>query len=141
MVLIVLVQGVYQLLIHTRLIGRLGWIEYVLVTPSAHRVHHGKNEIYLDRNYGKCFIVWDMLFGTYQPETENVEFGLKTPVNTTHAWKLVVRPYQIMLNLAKKAGDRQTKINVFFREPDWAWELAQQQEETADVMVNDTGCT
>jgi sterol desaturase/sphingolipid hydroxylase (fatty acid hydroxylase superfamily) len=129
MVLIVLLQGVYQLLIHTRLVGKLGWIEYLLVTPSAHRVHHGKNELYLDRNYGKCFIVWDRLFGTYQAETENVEFGLKTPIKTNNAWKLVVQPYQDMLNLARKANDTTTKIQVFFNEPDWAWELTQQQEE------------
>jgi sterol desaturase/sphingolipid hydroxylase (fatty acid hydroxylase superfamily) len=74
-----LVHGLYPFFIHTRLIGRLGVLEYVLVTPSHHRVHHASNEKYLDRNYGDVFIIWDKLFGTFQKEEEEgeeIRYGL-----------------------------------------------------------------
>lgn len=69
----------YQYWVHTELIGRLGWLEYVLVTPSNHRVHHGQNEYCIDRNYGGMFIVWDRLFGTYADERadEPVVYGVR----------------------------------------------------------------
>lgn len=69
-------HGVYQLPLHTRVIPRLGFLEYILVTPSTHRVHHGVNEQYLDKNYGGVFVIWDLMFGTYARETEPVEFGI-----------------------------------------------------------------
>lgn len=69
----------YQFPLHTRAIGRLGRFEgTVLNTPSAHRVHHGSNARYIDRNYAGVFIVWDRLFGTYQPEDEQVRYGVTT---------------------------------------------------------------
>lgn len=128
MVLIILIQGIYQLLIHTKLIGRLGFVEYIFVTPSAHRVHHGKNDLYLDRNYGKCLIVWDRMFGTYQTETEAVEFGLKTPMEKTNVWHVIFQPYRILLRMVKKSDDRKTKFNLLFKDPDWAWERMQQEK-------------
>lgn len=69
-------HGVYQLPLHTRAIPRLGILEYILVTPSSHRVHHGVNEEYLDKNYGGVFIIWDILFGTYAAERAPVVFGI-----------------------------------------------------------------
>ncbi|MBY0424405.1 MAG: sterol desaturase family protein [Cytophagales bacterium] len=71
-----LVQGVYPFFIHTRLIGKLGFLENILVTPSHHRVHHGNNEIYLDKNYGGILIIWDKIFGTFEEEKEEIVFGL-----------------------------------------------------------------
>jgi sterol desaturase/sphingolipid hydroxylase (fatty acid hydroxylase superfamily) len=69
----------YQFSLHTRAIGRLGRFEgAVLNTPSAHRVHHGSNARYIDRNYAGVFIIWDRLFGTYQPEDEPVKYGVTT---------------------------------------------------------------
>ncbi len=61
---------------HTEAWRRRTWLDDVFVTPSAHRVHHGSNQAYLDKNFGAVFIVWDRLFGTYQPETEPVRYGL-----------------------------------------------------------------
>lgn len=66
----------WQQWLHTELVGRLGWLEGILNTPSNHRVHHGRNEEYLDKNYGGILIVWDRLFGTYEPEVAEVSFGL-----------------------------------------------------------------
>ena len=73
--LCIFIQGFYQLLIHTRLIGKLGIVDLLFVTPSVHRVHHGKNKLYLDKNYGKVLTAWDHLFGTYQKETVDVIYG------------------------------------------------------------------
>ncbi|MEL6188710.1 MAG: sterol desaturase family protein, partial [Myxococcota bacterium] len=69
----------YQFFLHTESVGRLGVFEGKLLnTPSAHRVHHGSNPAYIDKNYGGVFIVWDRLFGTYQPEVEDVRYGVTT---------------------------------------------------------------
>lgn len=76
------VQLAYQFWIHSQHIGRLGWLEKVLVTPSLHRVHHGQNPRYIDRNHGGVFIFWDRLFGTWQEEDEPVVYGVTTPVRT-----------------------------------------------------------
>ncbi|PYQ03692.1 MAG: hypothetical protein DMF82_12525, partial [Acidobacteria bacterium] len=65
------VNTLYQFWIHTRVIGRLGPLEWVLNTPSNHRVHHGRDPKYIDRNHGGTLIVWDRLFGTYQVEEED----------------------------------------------------------------------
>ena len=71
----IFVQGVYQLFIHTEAIPRLGFIDRILVTPSVHRVHHGKNDCYLDKNFGKIFVIWDILFKSYAKEEEKVIYG------------------------------------------------------------------
>lgn len=69
----------FQFFLHTDAVGRLGWFEGKLLnTPSAHRVHHGSNRRYIDKNYAGVFIVWDRLFGTYEPETEAVRYGVTT---------------------------------------------------------------
>lgn len=81
---ILLVHGLYPFFIHTRLIGKLGILEYILVTPSHHRVHHACNEQYLDKNYGDVFILWDKLFGTFQKEEDDVaiQYGLTHPLKS-----------------------------------------------------------
>jgi sterol desaturase/sphingolipid hydroxylase (fatty acid hydroxylase superfamily) len=69
----------WQFLLHTEAIGRLGWLEGKLLnTPSAHRVHHGHNPHYIDKNFGGALIVWDRLFGTYEPENEPVRYGVRS---------------------------------------------------------------
>lgn len=85
---------------HTRLIGKMGFLEYILVTPSHHRVHHAINDVYLDKNLSQVFIFWDKLFGTFQEELaeEPPVYGVKKPVNTwnpliinyTHMWALIM---------------------------------------------------
>jgi sterol desaturase/sphingolipid hydroxylase (fatty acid hydroxylase superfamily) len=68
----------YQFFLHTEAVGSLGAIEHFMDTPSAHRVHHGCNAIYIDKNFGGVFIIWDKLFKTYQCETEKPIYGLTT---------------------------------------------------------------
>ncbi|WP_165390339.1 sterol desaturase family protein [Thalassococcus sp. S3] len=67
----------YQTWLHTEMIGKLGILDRILNTPSNHRVHHGADDKYLDRNYGGITILWDRLFGTFQPEEERPRYGLK----------------------------------------------------------------
>ncbi|MHB8873231.1 MAG: sterol desaturase family protein [Myxococcaceae bacterium] len=76
------VSTLYQFWIHTELVGRLGPAEKVINTPSAHRVHHAVNRRYVDRNYGAIFIVWDRLFGSYEPEGEPCVYGLGHPLRS-----------------------------------------------------------
>ncbi len=84
----------YQFWIHTELVKRLPYpIEFVFNTPSHHRVHHGVNSEYLDKNYGGILIIWDRIFGTFEPEKAKVKYGITTPLNSynplwanTHAW-------------------------------------------------------
>ncbi|MDB4286025.1 sterol desaturase family protein [bacterium] len=87
---------------HTRLIKKMGWLEYLLVTPSHHRVHHAINPEYLDKNYGNVFILWDKLFNTFQPELEEVPpvYGVKRPVKT---WNPILINFQHLWLLIKDA--------------------------------------
>jgi len=68
----------YQFFLHTEAIGKLGFLENIIDTPSNHRVHHGSNPVYIDKNYGGVFIIWDKLFGSYCPEGEKVTYGITT---------------------------------------------------------------
>lgn len=68
----------YQFWLHTQAIGKLGVVEGILNTPSAHRVHHGSKPLYIDKNFGGVLMIWDRIFGTYQQETEQVIFGVTT---------------------------------------------------------------
>ena len=81
-VLVLVGHALYQLLLHTQVIPKLGFVEKIMVTPSTHRVHHGVNDVYLDKNYGGMFVIWDRLFGTYEPETEEVRYGITDQTGT-----------------------------------------------------------
>jgi sterol desaturase/sphingolipid hydroxylase (fatty acid hydroxylase superfamily) len=127
--LIAFIQGMYQLLIHTKLIGKLGWLEYVFVTPSAHRVHHGSNAEYLDKNYGKVFIVWDRLWKTFEEETVTVTYGLKIPQPQENPWQTVMNPMRTLLRVVRETKDKKLRRALLFREPDWAWEYLQMEKD------------
>lgn len=84
---------IYQFWIHTRFVKRMGWLEYVFNTPSHHRVHHGVNDLYLDKNYAGVLIIWDRLFGSFVDETEEPRYGIIKPLKSynpvwinTHSW-------------------------------------------------------
>lgn len=82
----------YQFFLHTEAIGKIPFLEGWMNTPSAHRVHHGSNTIYIDKNYGGLFMVWDRIFGTYQAETEKVNYGVTTGFEGHNPAKLVLKP-------------------------------------------------
>jgi sterol desaturase/sphingolipid hydroxylase (fatty acid hydroxylase superfamily) len=83
-----LIVVIYQTWIHTERVGKLGWLDRIFNTPSVHRVHHGSNAKYLDKNYGGILIVWDRLFGTYQAEEETVVYGILKPINSINPIKI-----------------------------------------------------
>ncbi len=84
LVIVGLIDLLYQYWVHTELIGRLGWLDRVLVTPSNHRVHHGQNDYCIDKNYGGILVVWDRLFGTFVQERvdEPIIYGIRKPLNS-----------------------------------------------------------
>ncbi len=88
----------FQYFLHTEAIGKLGVFEgKIFNTPSAHRVHHGSNELYIDKNYGGSLIIFDKLFGTYQPETEKVKYGVTTGFFSNNPFKINFLPmYQFL---------------------------------------------
>ena len=102
---------VYQFWIHTQFIPKLGPLEWVLITPSNHRVHHGQNAQYIDKNYGGLLIVWDRLFGTFAEEDEKdtVIYGLRTPLRSWNPLQANIQVFSSMLKDAmgtKNLGDK-----------------------------------
>lgn len=115
-----LIHGIYPFFIHTRLIGKLGLLEYILVTPSHHRVHHASNDKYLDKNYGDVFIIWDKLFGTFQKEEEEEEpvYGLTKPLNTySFLWQHFHFYIELWLGMKAQRCFR-NKMKVLFGRPE-----------------------
>jgi alkylglycerol monooxygenase len=102
----------YQFWLHTETIGRLGPLEWVLNTPSHHRVHHGSNPQYLDRNYAGVFIVWDRLFGTFEPEGERVRYGLVTNLESFHPVTIAFHEWHAMLRDLREAPDWRARLRA-----------------------------
>ncbi|HET9746692.1 MAG TPA: sterol desaturase family protein [Chitinophagaceae bacterium] len=117
MVLAFATQTFYQFWLHTRFIGKLGIFEHVLVTPSHHRVHHGANAIYINKNYGNTLIIWDKLFGTFQAEKEAVVFGVTQPFTSTNPiWANIYYWKELIVNTRSKKGFL-NKLKTFFQKP------------------------
>ena len=109
----------YQFWIHTDVIGRLGPLDAVLNTPSNHRVHHGSDDKYLDRNHGGILIVWDRLFGTYQAEEETPTYGLTTPINTTNPLKVWFSEFPPLFQDLRTAGSWRARWAFLVNRPGW----------------------
>jgi len=105
----------YQFWIHTELINKMPRpIEWFFVTPSHHRVHHATNDKYLDRNYGSTFIIWDRMFGTFQPEEETPDYGILKPVNSYNPVYLVFHEFiDIFRDLSRYRNFRAWKRILF----------------------------
>jgi alkylglycerol monooxygenase len=78
---------------HTKSVGKLGILDRLISTPSAHRVHHGKNSEYIDKNFGSALLIWDRMFGTYEPEVAPVVFGVTTPIDTSSTLRTALGGY------------------------------------------------
>jgi sterol desaturase/sphingolipid hydroxylase (fatty acid hydroxylase superfamily) len=114
------VNLLYQFWIHTETIGRLGPPEAVLNTPSHHRVHHGSNSRYIDRNHGSILIVWDRLFGTFEPENEPVVYGLTKNIHTFKLGRIVTHEYADMLGDVARSTSWSERLSYVLRGPGWA---------------------
>tara|TARA_Y100000816_G_C26060316_1_gene556731 strand:+ start:38 stop:865 length:828 start_codon:yes stop_codon:yes gene_type:complete len=102
---------------HTQIVKKLGPIEWIFVTPSHHRVHHGSNETYIDKNYGNLLIIWDKFFGTFEAETEKVKYGLVKNVNTFNPIKITFMGWQEIYRDVKNSKSRKEAIGHFFGPP------------------------
>jgi sterol desaturase/sphingolipid hydroxylase (fatty acid hydroxylase superfamily) len=110
----------YQYWIHTETIDRLPVaVEKVLNTPSHHRVHHGANKQYLDKNYGGILIVWDKLFGTFEPELRQVKYGLTKNISTANPFKIAYGEFANIGRDVVKAQGLRTKLRHVFGRPGW----------------------
>jgi sterol desaturase/sphingolipid hydroxylase (fatty acid hydroxylase superfamily) len=122
---------IYQFWIHTEVIRKLpAPFEAVFNTPSHHRVHHGTNDQYLDRNYGGILIIWDKLFGTYEPEGERVRYGLTTQLNTFRPVRVAFHEYVAMWHDIKRAPRLRDKFGIVFHGPGWKPDGVTQTEAT-----------
>lgn len=112
---------VYQFWVHTEHVPKLGPLEYIFVTASNHRVHHAQNQLYIDRNYGGIFIVWDRLFGSFQEELadEPCIYGIRKPLHSYNPFWANVHVYWSVLQDSWRARRWQDKIKVWFKGPGW----------------------
>lgn len=114
------IMQTWGLFVHTELIKKLGWLEYVLVTPSHHRVHHASNVKYLDKNMGFMFIIWDKLFGTFQKELpaaeyEPIRYGLTKPLENANPLNIIFHEWVgIWTDLRRQDIGWRTKLSYLF---------------------------
>ena len=110
----------YQFWLHTEAIDRLGPLEWVLNTPSHHRVHHGKNVPYLDKNHGGIFIIWDRLFGTFAPEAERVVYGLTKDIHTYNLARISFHEFASIGRDVARAPGLTAKLGYLLAPPGWS---------------------
>lgn len=109
----------FQTWIHTERIGKLGWLDEIFNTPSVHRVHHGSNNKYLDKNYGGFLIIWDKLFGTFQREEEKVVYGLTKNIKTNNPIMINFIEYKNIWKDVKMCRTKKDKLKIIFGNLIW----------------------
>jgi len=109
----------YQFWVHTELVRRLGPLEWVMNTPSHHRVHHGSNQRYLGRNHAGVLIIWDRLFGTFEPEGEKVIYGLTKNINSYNPLRIAFHEWIDIWNDVRKADTWRLKLRYLLGRPGW----------------------
>jgi sterol desaturase/sphingolipid hydroxylase (fatty acid hydroxylase superfamily) len=114
------VNLIYQFWIHTEAIDRIGRAESTFNSPSHHRVHHGTNRQYLDRNHGGILILWDRLFATFKPEEEPVVYGLTTNIDTFDPARIASHEYVDMVRDVASSTGWSERLSFVFRGPGWA---------------------
>ncbi|RAV97771.1 sterol desaturase family protein [Pseudochryseolinea flava] len=117
-----IIHGAYSFFTHTQIVGKLGWLEHIFITPSHHRVHHASNEKYLDKNYGDLFVFWDKIFGTFQTEKEEEHgatvYGLTHPIKShSFIWQHF-HYYLEMLYAIRKTHGLRAKFKIIFGNPE-----------------------
>ena len=112
---------IYQFWIHTELVDKLPKpLEAVLNTPSHHRVHHGINLKYLDKNHGGILIVWDRLFGSFQPEEERPTYGLTKNIGSFNPFIVAFKTWKELLQAARRSGSGKNALLYFLKPPGWS---------------------
>jgi sterol desaturase/sphingolipid hydroxylase (fatty acid hydroxylase superfamily) len=111
---------IYQYGNHTTLVGKLGFLEWFMNTPSHHEVHHGSDVKYLDKNLGGIFIIWDRLFGTFQEKEEKPNYGLTNNINTYNILTINFHEYVSIWNDVRKSRTFINKVKYLFYPPGWS---------------------
>jgi sterol desaturase/sphingolipid hydroxylase (fatty acid hydroxylase superfamily) len=109
----------YQFWIHTRTINKMGPLEWIFNTPSHHRVHHGSNKKYIDKNHAGSLIIWDKIFGTFQAEEEEVVYGITKPLASWNPIWANFHYWADLFTAAKKTSSLKNKLLVFIKPPGW----------------------
>ena len=117
---------------HTRLVHRMGLLEGILATPANHRVHHGTEAKYLDRNYGQTLILWDRLFGSWQPEEEEPTYGLVKQMDSHRIWDIQTWGIRWLFAQIRRADRWQDKAMYLIKPPGWSHDG---QHETTETLV------
>ncbi|RMA82497.1 sterol desaturase family protein [Umboniibacter marinipuniceus] len=128
---------VYQFWVHTRYIDRLGWLDRVFVTPSNHRVHHGQNDVYIDKNHGGVLVVWDRLFGTFQDEIPGLKiaYGVTVPVRSLSPLAANLQVWKQMLRDIPRAANWREAFRLVFGRTGWRSESMQEDFPLAKTMA------
>jgi sterol desaturase/sphingolipid hydroxylase (fatty acid hydroxylase superfamily) len=127
---------IYQFWVHTERVDKLPRpFEFILNTPSHHRVHHGMDQLYLDKNYGGILIVWDRLFGTFQSELFRPHYGLTKKVDTFNIWKLQTREYVAIARDWRSATRLRDRLGYVFGPPGWQPRGAGQTDGVVPVVT------
>lgn len=130
----------YQFWVHTKTIKRMGPLEWIMNTPSHHRVHHASNARYLDRNHAGIFIIWDRLFGTFQEELDEdpVVYGITSNIHTYNLLKIAFHEFQNIWKDVSEAPDLKSKLAYIFAPPGWSHDG---RSKTSDQMRQEAGLT
>ncbi|MCL9684703.1 sterol desaturase family protein [Legionella maioricensis] len=112
-------NSIYQFWIHTQTIKKMGWFEHVFNTPSHHRVHHGKNPQYIDKNYAGSLIIWDKLFGTFEAENTPVEYGVTEPLDSWNPFYANIKVIKDLFYYGRHLKNKLNLLRAFFMPPEW----------------------
>lgn len=127
-VIVASVNTIYQFWIHTESIRKMGWFEKIFNTPSHHRVHHGKNPQYIDKNYAGSLIIWDKLFGTFEPEEAPADYGVTEPLDSWNPFYANIKVVKDILYYGKGLKSKWDVLRAFFMPPEWIIHRLQQEK-------------
>lgn len=134
------VTQIWGIFVHTELIGKMGWLEYLMVTPSHHRVHHGSNPKYLDKNMGMFLIVWDKLFNTFQKELsaddyQPIHYGLTKNIEKSNVFTIIFHEWiQITKDVLQKNISFKQRMGYLFGTPGWSHDGSRQTSKDLQLI-------
>lgn len=134
---------IWGILVHTELINKMGWLEYILITPSHHRVHHASNAKYLDKNMGMFLVIWDKMFGTFQPELpaekyQPIKYGLTKNLENPNAGTIVFHEWiAIFKDVFQKDISLKDRWNYLFGPPGWSHDGSRLTSEQMRAVESD----
>ena len=134
---------IWGIFVHTKMIKKMGWLEYILITPSHHRVHHASNPKYLDKNMGMFLVIWDKLFGTFQPELPDsayqpIKYGLTKNIEKPNAVTIVFHEWkQMWKDVFQKHITLRQRLGYLFGPPGWSHDGSRLTSEELRALEED----